>query len=122
MRWKGPDRADDPPAEIRPGSVVRVVATDVEHGGHMVRMVVGGESGLAWEHELEPLSAELLSDLWGRDIEGVMPRITITTYNLQAVERQLCVEALDAAGTIVDAASLLGIAWPPRPRTIEVSS
>ena len=57
-------------------------------------------------------------------------RLVIETYNLQAVERMLCVEALNAAGTIVDAAALLGItrhalkrriikheiAWPPRPR------
>lgn len=36
-------------------------------------------------------------------------RVTINTYNLQAVERMLCREALNAAGTIIDAASLLGI-------------
>ncbi|MEZ4380117.1 MAG: helix-turn-helix domain-containing protein [Nannocystaceae bacterium] len=36
-------------------------------------------------------------------------RLVIETYNLQAVERMLCVEALNQAGTIVDAASLLGI-------------
>lgn len=36
-------------------------------------------------------------------------RVTIDTYNLQAVERMLCREALNAAGTIIDAASLLGI-------------
>lgn len=57
-------------------------------------------------------------------------RLIIETYNLQAVERMLCVEALHAAGTIIDAASLLGITrhalkrriirhnivWPPRVR------
>ena len=36
-------------------------------------------------------------------------RLVIETYNLQAVERMLCVEALNQAGTIVDGASLLGI-------------
>ena len=57
-------------------------------------------------------------------------RIVIETYNLQAAERILCIEALNAAGTIIDAAALLGIhrhalkrrivkhniAWPPRRR------
>ena len=57
-------------------------------------------------------------------------RATITTYNLESVERMVIVEALNAAGTIVDAASLMGItrhalkrriikhniAWPPRAR------
>ena len=59
-------------------------------------------------------------------------RLVIETYNLAAVERLLCVEALNAAGTIVDASTLLGItrhalkrriikhniAWPPRPRAV----
>jgi len=59
-------------------------------------------------------------------------RLVIDTFNLTTVERMLCVEALNTAGTIVDAASLLGItrhalkrriikheiAWPPRPRAI----
>ncbi|HRI07980.1 MAG TPA: helix-turn-helix domain-containing protein [Nannocystaceae bacterium] len=36
-------------------------------------------------------------------------RLVIDTYNLQAVERMLCVEALNSAGSIVDAAALLGI-------------
>ncbi|MCB9568832.1 MAG: hypothetical protein H6710_16720 [Myxococcales bacterium] len=36
-------------------------------------------------------------------------RLTIETFNLHAVERMLCVEALNTAGTIVDAANLLGI-------------
>ncbi|MEZ4385642.1 MAG: helix-turn-helix domain-containing protein [Nannocystaceae bacterium] len=59
-------------------------------------------------------------------------RLVIDTYNLTDVERMLCVEALNAAGTIVDAAALLGItrhalkrriikheiAWPPRPRAV----
>ncbi len=59
-------------------------------------------------------------------------RLVIETYNLATVERLLCVEALNAAGTIVDASTLLGItrhalkrriikhdiAWPPRPRAV----
>ena len=59
-------------------------------------------------------------------------RLVIDTFNLTTIERMLCVEALNAAGTIVDAASLLGItrhalkrriikheiAWPPRPRAV----
>jgi hypothetical protein len=59
-------------------------------------------------------------------------RLVIDTFNLTTVERMLCVEALNTAGTIVDAASLLGItrhalkrriikheiAWPPRPRAV----
>ena len=36
-------------------------------------------------------------------------RLVIDTFNLQAVERMLCVEALNTAGSIVDAAGLLGI-------------
>ena len=54
--------------------------------------------------------------------------LTITTYNLQAIERTVIIEALNAAGTIADAASLMGItrhslkrriikhsiSWPPR--------
>ena len=36
-------------------------------------------------------------------------RLTIETFNLEIVERTLCVEALNAAGTIIDAARLLGI-------------
>ena len=62
-------------------------------------------------------------------------RLVIDTYNLTDVERMLCVEALNAAGTIVDAAALLGItrhalkrriikheiAWPPRPRAVVAS-
>ena len=36
-------------------------------------------------------------------------RLTIDTFNLQAVERMLCVEALNHAGSIVEAAVLLGI-------------
>ena len=35
--------------------------------------------------------------------------LTIETFNLDTVERTLCVEALNAAGTIVDAAALLGL-------------
>ncbi len=35
--------------------------------------------------------------------------LEITTYNLQAVEKMLCVEALNQAGTIVEGARLLGI-------------
>ncbi|MEZ4380116.1 MAG: helix-turn-helix domain-containing protein [Nannocystaceae bacterium] len=36
-------------------------------------------------------------------------RLTIETFNLEIVERTLCVEALNAAGTIIEAARLLGI-------------
>lgn len=36
-------------------------------------------------------------------------RLTIETFNLQAVERSLCVEALNEGGSIVGAAALLGI-------------
>lgn len=36
-------------------------------------------------------------------------RLTIETFNLNTVERTLCVEALTTAGTIVDAAELLGL-------------
>ena len=36
-------------------------------------------------------------------------RLTIETFNLNTVERTLCVEALTTAGTIVDAAGLLGL-------------
>lgn len=36
-------------------------------------------------------------------------RLVIETFNLTAVERMLCVEALTTAGSIVDAAALLGI-------------
>ena len=35
--------------------------------------------------------------------------IVLTEFNLQAAERLLCVEALAAAGSIVEAAQLLGI-------------
>ncbi len=35
--------------------------------------------------------------------------LEIKTYNLQAVEKMLCVEALNQAGTIVEGARLLGI-------------
>lgn len=59
-------------------------------------------------------------------------RLTIETYNLQTVERMLCVEALQSAGSIVDAAIQLGITrhalkrriikhqieWPPRRQAI----
>ena len=59
-------------------------------------------------------------------------RLVIETFNLTTVERMLCIEALNTAGTIVDAAQLLGItrhalkrriikheiAWPPRPRAV----
>ena len=37
-----------------------------------------------------------------------MPPV-IETFNLAAVERTLCVEALNTAGSIVDAAALLGV-------------
>jgi len=36
-------------------------------------------------------------------------RLIIKTLDLATVERMLCVKALDAAGTIVDAAVLLGV-------------
>lgn len=36
-------------------------------------------------------------------------QITLTKYNLKAAERRLCISALEEAGSIVDAASLLGI-------------
>jgi len=56
--------------------------------------------------------------------------VIIETFNLATVERMLCIAALNAAGSIVDAAALLGvtrhalkrrmvkhdIAWPPRSR------
>ncbi len=59
-------------------------------------------------------------------------RLVIDTLNLAAVERLLCVEALNTAGTIVDASKLLGItrhalkrritkhsiAWPPQSRAM----
>lgn len=59
-------------------------------------------------------------------------RLVIETLNLATVERLLCVEALNAAGTIVDASKLLGItrhalkrritkhniAWPPQSRAM----
>lgn len=35
--------------------------------------------------------------------------ITLESYNLVTAERHLCVEALAAAGNIVDAAKLLGV-------------
>ncbi|MCB9568831.1 MAG: hypothetical protein H6710_16715 [Myxococcales bacterium] len=61
-------------------------------------------------------------------------RLTIETFNLNHVERTLCVEALNLAGTIVDASALLGITrhalkrriikhaidWPP-PRVTPAS-
>ena len=40
---------------------------------------------------------------------AAMPQIILDSYNLLAAERRLCVEALDTAGSIVDAAALLGI-------------
>lgn len=57
-------------------------------------------------------------------------RLIIKTFSLATVERTLCIEALNTAGSIVDAAALLGvtrhalkrrilkhdIAWPPRSR------
>lgn len=36
-------------------------------------------------------------------------RLAIDTFNLATVERTLCLEALSSAGTICDAAELLGI-------------
>ena len=36
-------------------------------------------------------------------------RLAIETLNLNDVERMLCVDALNTAGTIIEAASLLGI-------------
>ena len=59
-------------------------------------------------------------------------RLTIETFNLHTVERMLCVEALQSAGSIVDAAVQLGITrhalkrriikhrieWPPRRQAI----
>jgi len=55
-------------------------------------------------------------------------RLIIETLHLATIERMLCIEALNTAGTIVDAAALLGvtrhalkrrivkhdIVWPPR--------
>ena len=38
-----------------------------------------------------------------------MPQIVLEDLNLLNAERRLCVEALDTAGSIVDAARLLGI-------------
>lgn len=37
------------------------------------------------------------------------PSITLDSYNLVSAERILCTEALNAAGSIVEAAKLLGI-------------
>ncbi|MCB9705169.1 MAG: hypothetical protein H6711_25065 [Myxococcales bacterium] len=61
-------------------------------------------------------------------------RLVIDTFNLNHVERMLCVEALNLAGSIVEAAALLGItrhalkrriikhniAWPPPRQAIAV--
>ena len=41
--------------------------------------------------------------------EEAMPRVILTSLNLEAAERQLCVEALLFGGSIADAALLLGI-------------
>ena len=38
-----------------------------------------------------------------------MPQIILETFNLEAAERRLCVEALGLAGNIVGAAQILGI-------------
>jgi len=60
--------------------------------------------------------------------------LIIETFHLPTVERMLCIEALNRAGTIVDAAALLGvtrhalkrrivkhgIAWPSRPRNAKI--
>jgi transcriptional regulator with GAF, ATPase, and Fis domain len=40
---------------------------------------------------------------------SVMPQIILDDYNLAAMERRLCVEALNLAGNIVGAAQLLGV-------------
>lgn len=37
------------------------------------------------------------------------PKLVIEDFNLEATERRLCIEALERAGSIVDAAQLLGI-------------
>ncbi|MEZ4451818.1 MAG: hypothetical protein R3B09_20310 [Nannocystaceae bacterium] len=63
-------------------------------------------------------------------------RLVIETFNLNAVERLMCVEALTTAGSIVDAAALLGITrhalkrriikhrieWPMRPTSTAVDA
>lgn len=60
--------------------------------------------------------------------------IVLTSYNLADAERRMCLEALQRAGTILDAAKLLGITrhsmsrrlkkyairWPPPRRAGEV--
>lgn len=38
-----------------------------------------------------------------------MPRITLDTFNLDNAHRELCIAALHEAGSIVEAAQLLGI-------------
>jgi len=38
-----------------------------------------------------------------------MPQIVLETFNLEAAERRLCIEALSLAGNIVGAAQILGI-------------
>ena len=42
-------------------------------------------------------------------MKTTVPPITLVDYNLEAVERRLCIEALGLAGNIVGAAQLLGI-------------
>ena len=63
-------------------------------------------------------------------------RLVIETFHLNTVERLLCVEALATAGSIVDAAALLGltrhalkrriikhrIEWPMRPGSAAVDA
>jgi hypothetical protein len=45
-------------------------------------------------------------------------RLVLEDLNLNAAERLLCVEALNAAGSIVEAAQLLGITWHALKRRI----
>ena len=38
-----------------------------------------------------------------------MPSLQLSSFNLLAAERALCVEALQSAGSILDAAKILGV-------------
>jgi DNA-binding NtrC family response regulator len=42
-------------------------------------------------------------------MKTTLPPITLEDFNLEAAERQICIEALRFAGNIIGAAQLLGI-------------
>ena len=48
-----------------------------------------------------------------------MPTLKIDTYNLAAIERQVCIAALEETGSLQDAAPLLGITRHALKRRIE---